>query len=532
MAIKTNKKLLSIVIKNETIKIAEVSKHGKAIKVHQIFEVPTPEGSVIDGMIEDMGALAGAFKSFLDFEKITTRDVVFSLVSGRIATKEVIIPEVRSNKIAEIVNTNASEYFPVDIEQYIIRYTVLEKVKEKENEDAKEDVKLRLQVIAVPASLVEKYYTLAAVAGLTIVDIDYAGNSSYQLLRQQINPNFNVVINIEKEETVVSIFENNYLKMQRSIPYGELVILQGVQELYNLQDEQEAFQKLKDENFLQTANVGRELMDSMEYLISSINRITDYYTSRNGSRHFDNAYLVGEVVLIPGLDKLLSTELNLALVPLQVLQNVTTTILDPDIQIRMTGYVSNIGALIEPMGIMSKLNEQQESAKNTMKTLTIVLAGAVVVSILITAVPFINMLTTKMKLESVQRHIAEIEEVNEVVADYYEAKDKADDVKEFAGLTYNHNDSLHLFIAELEKKIPSDVAFSGMSVASGSVSVSGTASSKSSVAKLIQQLESIQSVANVKVSSLSEVRDNADVTTVTFSLTCTFGAMEETETEE
>ena len=310
MAIKNKKKFLSIVIKSEHIKLCQVSKNGKNIKVHAAMIIQTPKGAVQDGLIEDMDALEQAIRRAVTNMGISSKDVIFSIVSGKIATKEVIIPEVKDNKIPEIVSANASEYFPVEIDEYIIKHTVLERFND-------EGVgKIRLQLVAAPKNMVEFYYALAKKLELHIETIDYSGNSIYRLLNGQVGKEFCTVIDIEGEGTVVSIFENNVLKMQRTIPYGRTLLIEAVMEKYGITTEEEVRKKLYEDKILNISLDTDDVTDSLSYLVNGIKRITDYYISRNAGKAFEKVYVLGDAVTIPGLLTLLSNEMGTDLTPI------------------------------------------------------------------------------------------------------------------------------------------------------------------------------------------------------------------------
>lgn len=517
MAIKSKKKLISIVIKNEEIKICELSKQGKTVKVFKAVEISTPEGTVDDGIIEKGRELAAAIRETLDKNHILSKEVVFSIYSGKIATKEEVIPEVRDNKIVEIINANASEYFPVNIDQYIIKHTILERFQE-ENEK-----KIKLQVVAAPIGLVEAYYDLAKELGLSVVDIDYAGNSLDQILKYQISDKFSVVINIEVGNTIVNIFENNSLKLQRNIPYGKGLIVGSVMEKYGIDSEDEAMEKLRNEDLFSDIKADSSLEDGIRYIINSVKRITDYYITRNGNRPFEEAYIIGNITTIKGMVNYLSEQLQLNLISLNTVQNIVVENNDEAIMRGITSYLVNIGAMINPIGLIAQTEGEDAVKKDSLRPLVILLIGSVAISAALIAMPLIDIIFSKSELSRIEDHIDKLSYIEKTVDEYYKSKDMLTDASAFAGISENNNDSLHIFIDKLEESIPSDVAFTSMSVASGAVNISGTATSKSSLAKLIQQLQAIDTVGNVNISSESEAEDNTGVITVTFSLTCTFG---------
>lgn len=527
MTIKNKKKLLSIVIKSEQIKLCEVSKNGKNLKIHSAVLIDTPKGAVSDGMIEDIQSLEQTIRQAMVSAGITTKNVIFSIVSGRIATKEVIIPEVKESRIPDIITANASEYFPVEVDEYIIKHTVLEKFTDEEMS------KLRLQLIAAPKNLVELYYSLAKKLEFSVETIDYSGNSIYQLLKGQIGKEYCTVINIEGEGTVVSIFDNNVLKMQRTIPYGKSILIEAVMEKYGISSEEEVKKKLYEDKILNISLDTDEVTDSLSYLVNGIKRITDYYVSRNGGQPFERAYVLGDAITIPGLITLLSNEMGTDLTPIAHFENVICDESLEGVERSITEYTSAIGALLAPIDIVSVQQEDVEKKKGgSIRTMVMILILAAVVSAVIVIMPLLDVWSYEDKIEKTQNNIDRLIYVEDIVDDYYVAKDKLTDALAFQAMSGNYNDYLHIFLQELEKKMPSDIAFNGMSVSSGSVSVSGTASSKSSLAKLIQQLNTIESVSNVNIANETEVMDNTGAITVSFSLTCTFGAVTETKPDE
>ena len=57
---------------------------------------------------------------------------------------------------------------------------------------------------------------LAKALGLKVAFVDYAGNSTYQIMKQQIGPEVSLVIQVENDGTVINIFKDNVLQLQRN----------------------------------------------------------------------------------------------------------------------------------------------------------------------------------------------------------------------------------------------------------------------------------------------------------------------------
>ena len=513
-ASKAKGKLVSIVINNEYIKICEITKSGKNSVVHKTVTIPAPEDCYVDGVIEQTDVLAKAIKVVMDEHRFNANNVAFSISSPRLATKEVLIPNVKANKIDKLVQANATEYFPVNMDEYIIQYTVLEKVEDQGQE------KIKLMVAAVPSEVVESYYGLAKALGLKVAFVDYAGNSTYQIMKQQIGPEVSLVIQVENDGTVINIFKDNVLQLQRNVPYGKSMLVNAVMEKYGLKYEA-ATTKLQNETLLHSRFDGDEVTESLRYMASNINRVIDYYVSRNRVS-IQKAYLIGHSTTIKGFATLLSNELNMPIEKVETLKNIAMDKKAYVEEATLTSYVTNLGAVIDPVDFVPKRMIDSGVKKENTKTLVIALIGAVVVAAALVLVPLGSVVVLNAEISKLNKSIDKLSSINDIVNEYYAAKDENNDIKAFAALTADSDDSLQDFVDYLEKNMPSDVVISSFNITSGAVSISGKAGSKASVAKFIQQLQKSPSVINVDVPTISESKDNAGSVEATFSLTCTF----------
>lgn len=514
MEIKAKSKVLSIVINNEFIKICELTKTGKTIMVHKAITVPTPERSYNDGMIRDRGTLAKKIKVALDDNRITTTNVEFSVASAKIAIKEVIIPNVKVNKIAEIINMNATEYFPVNIDEYIIQYSVLEHLIDDEN-------KIKVQVMAAPSEMIDAYYDLASTLGLKIDAVDYVGNSTYQALKRQVDNKPSVVIQVENDSTSINIFNNNVLQLQRTIPYGKSVLVNAVMDEFSLKYEP-ALKRLQTDEMLHGSFDGDPITESLKYLCNNVNRVIDYYITRNANKPIEKAYLIGNATTIKGFVALFEHQLSLPLEGIDTLKDVLSdkkTYVD---ETQFSNYITNIGALIAPVNFVPRKVVAKENSRDYGKSIKLLLMVSIIASILLVSVPFFMLISSKSKRDRMQDQVNAIKSIEDVVNEYYQAKDMASDVLGFQLLTGSNDDVLSAFIKSLETQLPTDVSITSMNVANGVVTISGGASSKSSVALTAQQLSAVENITSVKIGNETEAKDDNNVVTVNFSLTCQF----------
>lgn len=516
-AVKAKGKLVSIVINNEYIKICEITKSGKNVTVHKTVTIPTPDECYEDGVLENIPDLAKAIKGIMDEHRFSSNNIAFSISSPRLATKEVLIPNVKGDKIAKIVQANATEYFPVNMDEYIIQHTFLEKVEDQGQE------KIKLMVAAVPSEVAESYYNLAKTLGLKVAFIDYAGNSTYQIMKQQIGPEVSLVIQVENDGTVINIFKENVLQLQRMVPYGKSMLVNAVMDKYGLKYEA-ATAKLQNETLLHSRFDGDEVTESLRYMASNINRVIDYFVSRSRVS-IQKAYLIGHSTSIKGFATLLSNELNMPIEKVERLKNIAMDKKAYVEEATLTSYVTNLGAVIDPVDFVPKRMVEAGTKKENTKMIITGFFGAVAVSALLIVIPLVQIVALNAQIGTLNKDVNKLSDVNGIVNEYYLAKDKYNDLSAFASLTSDSDDSLQNFVSYLEKNMPSDVTVTNFNVTSGTVSISGKSKSKDSIAKFIQQLQKSSAISNVDVPSITETKSNTGAVEASFSISCVFTDM-------
>ncbi len=511
---------LTINFNNEFIKVCEVSKTNKGLIVHKVFSIPTPARAYRDGVIRDRNAIAKELTIVLQRHGITTTNVIYTISSTKIATKEVIIPYVAPKKIASIIRMNATEYFPVNIDEYIIESTVLEVI---ENPDNKKDKKLKLMVAAVPSKMIEEYYDFSSTMGFKIVAIDYLGNSTLQLLKMQTDVESSVMVQIENDATIISVFEKDVLQLQRTVPYGKTMIVNAVMEKRKIFNYDVALDILQKEQLIHPDFDGDEITESLKYLISNVSRIMDYQASRNSNKPIDKAYIVGNATYILGLEELFKNSLNAPVESISFLKGVIADKKTYVEETTLTAYIANIGAVIAPINFVPKeLAESKKKGGADFDQMKLVLGLAIAGAALLIVIPYVQMTMAKNEMEDAKARLEGILSIEGVMEDYYNVKAKYDDVNNFRLMTINNNDVICEFITDLEEVMPKGVQLVEMNIEDGYVEIKGEAFNKYSVAKFIQQVRSIENVWMVFDDNIKEdVDDNMNLV-AEFQFKCAF----------
>ncbi len=512
----SNSKVLTIDITNESITIVEVTpSNKKQSTIHNAIIFETPEDAYEDGVIRDKERIAEAIKSQLSANGITNKNAIFVLTSTKIVNREVLVPFVKENKIKGIINANSSEYFPVNIEDYVVSHSVLETVTDEEN-----NKQLRVLAVAAPENMVRSYYDLAALAGLKVVALDYIGNAMLQLIKTQTTEAMTtMVIQLGSESTVLNIVKGDTLLIQKTVTYGKNVVVNEVMDAKGV-DATTAMTLLQNERLLTVDFDDNAITGAFRYLINNIGRVMDFFTSKNPDKPIDDVFLTGDGALIKGIDGLFKVQLNVSTRVMDTLYNIK---FDPKIDLKIYNPVYlmvPIGAAFDPMGF--ELGEAgAKGSASSVDTTPLVIAFLILSVIIaggVTAYSFIAKNKAQSELDQVNRDIQAISDIEKIVTDCENAQNIYMDAENMYSYTENLNENVGTLITELEDKMPKGISLTAFNSTADGVDFTGNTKTYEDIASFAINLKDIECIDNTFIESVTENKD-AQSTDVTYDFT-------------
>ncbi len=544
------KKVISIETGIQWTKVALVDYRKKNPPVHEAFAFRTPEHAVEDGYIRDKDSLARALKEELVRRQIVEKDVVFTLSSSKVVTREVMIPYVKDNKIKGIIDVQSRDYFPMDISGYTISYSKMDVVED----DGKKQLKLLL--VAIPDNLLGNYVSFAQLAGLKVETFDYIGNGCIQLMCDSFVDNA-MIIQLEEQATVISILENKKLAFQRVTPYGYGATISTVVDhpILGIDDEERAFDFLLEHNVIfnkpsmpdngdpaqqaidqaQADEAYEDLAESLRYHLRIANTALDYYQNQVKQEFVGNVYLVGDGSRFAGIHKLFAQELPL---PLQKIdfakiidlrnqngvndkkkagkkehQDYTDPVLEESSNTRQpraatpVGFLSVIGAAVHPLDAKPKEMQAADSKKNDLHTAYVLLAGSLLLSLLL----ILGSSVRQLIAHSEHRHLTDqLESLAYVQQTYDESSRVQQEEQVYVTIddaTKTKNEYLLPLIEQLEAELPSAIKVTSMQTDDNLITLNMTADRKITVGQMLLNFQNVTLLTDPSIPSMSEQTD-------------------------
>ena len=531
-------KVLGIELDNGVTRVVEMDFKSKSPKIYHAFTVPTPMNLISeDGLVQESEAFRRSFKEALARIGVSADRAAFSVSSSRIINREIAVPMVKESKIETLLYQNASDYFPVNISDYKLIYNILGKVEE----DGKR--MHRLLVCAVPRDIIRSYYKLANYLGLDIAAIDFSGNGVFQAVKACAKELVKETVNSEKTELFISVYSEHavltFVKegticLQRMLSVGSSALM--MQLLPDSFDDTDpvAFDRLlrdRDDDICYSSLArgddpayGGEkarCTKALRSLVVSIRRSVEYYLSTvsNGSIE---VYLVGGALLYRGLTDLLSTELDLPVIPLESDLEKKYPSAGDSFPFTLAEFIAPIGACIQPINLANRQQAKTVSAGDIFNDRSVqntLLAIGVVCFLICGAIGAALVYMSGAERDAVLSHESQLnaelmglgnttanKTAYENAVKLYESLQNGIDSMDKYMETYN--DHFVEFIEELERKMPSQFRVFGISVSEKGVVMNIRVNTKEEAAYVIQTLRNCASVVMGTPSNITITQDS------------------------
>ena len=530
-------RVLSIEVEQSVTRVVEMDYGVKSPRIYNAFSFETPPGTLNEEGMTVNDSIVGLMRQGLTQNGIHTNKAIFALASSRIASKEVMIPTVKDNKIKQVLLANSKEYFPVDLSQYELVYRIMERMKEEKQ--------LKLMVFAVPRALLMSCQQLAKAWGFQLVGVDYSGNSIHQAMMRTMNPALAVTVCVEDRYSMLTIVKDGKVDFQRPISYGiddavEIVRTGGragggteygspeEPERLSGMSYLEAFERLRSGSYVNkrlgeeesskavddwdddvedpgTSGIRAKVTAEFELLIGSLSRVFDYYVSRNSDTEIEEIRLTGLGAGCQGLDRLLSNELGVAVTVLKDSRiGLSRNLLRN--KFKLAEYFIAVGATYEPLNFELASGGQKASSKanDSFALPLLVLVGGLALSGVILGLEFMNVMNltqdNQAMVDDIKRKLPAVEVYNKFLiqrktADGLRAADRNSDVP---------NDLFLRFLADMEAHMPSDMIIDTLSVSEDTMTISALCMSKESAAEALMQMRSFDTLLRVVSTELTE----------------------------
>ena len=562
------KKVVVVRVGAKTIRIVHMDNNPVNPTVYGCVRVPTPQGAVVDGEVKNIIDVSRRIRQACLEKGITSKDVIFSLSSSKIANRETTIPFVKDSKIQDIVMAKVDDMFPIDKDRYIFSYVKQgggRKAKEDETvtdgsekknveeelditDDTKDEKEKRkkkkggglnfsigkkskeseagnvidLLVYAAPIDLVRSYYALAEGCDFHVVAIEVDGNGIFQIMKRQVVEGVEMAVQINRDNTLINIMSKEKLLLQRVIPYGATTIIEAAMEepAFQVPEYDKASNLLASQRvLLHTFNASNpqndlsmqkriELTQSASSLIGNISRVMEYYNSRYRENPVQSIIVTGNGAKLAGIHELMTNELG---IPARTPTELSGVSFNRQIQVNtnILQYAGCFGTVFSPVNFVPDEIKNKSATKESVFSIAVVFAASFVLCAVLAIFSFVRVGTAQSDYERAHAKAVSMQTTEDR---YNELIQTLKRVRIYQDLNYTvdtNNNRLHDVLDHIKQSCPDKFRIDSITTTDEGGTINCTTNDKlASVAAVIIRLNLCTDIRNVMVSSaITETKD-------------------------
>ncbi|MFR0847848.1 MAG: pilus assembly protein PilM [Eubacterium sp.] len=511
------KKVVVVRVGEKITQIVHMENVANNPTVFGCVRVPTPEGSVSEGMIINEVEIAKRIEKACLEKGIHTKDVIFTVASAKIASRETVIPAVAKNKMDAVVMAKVADLFPVDVDKYIFTY----KVQGSDYQDKDQGKVRNVRIFAAPSDLIESYYKLAEEAEMNVISVEGDGNSIFQIMSRQVKNSVTMCIQINRDSTLVNVVTSNEMLLQRVIPYGVSVFTDAmIQEpVFGVDDYEKAYKVLSSQRVLvhsmNAANPSGdfstakriEITNNGEYLFSNIARVIEYYNSKYKDREIQNVICVGVGCSIAGIHELLSNELSVEVTTPTELEGVRFNkkiVIDAAI----LQYLNCFGSVFSPLNFVPKSMALRNARKGSLTGALAIFAGLVLVSLVLSGFSIIELMTASSNHDELQARKNALAPVEDQYNELTDVENQYNIMSNIKTYTNSNNNHFHELIDKLSEMVPKSFKIQSIQSDEDAVTMSASCNDRLSSLSLTQiQMNKVDNIKDVTIKEVAETED-------------------------
>ncbi len=511
------KKVVVVRVGEKTTHIVHMENGVSTPTVYGCVRVPTPENAVKEGVIIDVIEVARRIKKACQEKGIRTKDVIFTIASSKIASRETVIPAVQKAKQQQVVMAKVPDMFPVDMEKYIFSY----QVQGKEWEDGENGKVQDVRVFAAPSELVESYYALAEACGFNMIAVDADGNGIFQMMRRQVKEGVTMAIQVNRNSTLINVITSDKLLLQRVVPYGVNVFTEAMiqEEVFQANDYERAYQILTTQRvLLHNLNASNpendfsvekriEVTDSGEFLISNISRVIEYYNTKYKEQPILNIICTGQGCSVAGIHELMSNELGIPVTTPNEIQGIRFN-RKITIDAAILQYLNCFGSVFEPVRFVPREIANREAKKGSLTGAVLIFSGLMLLSVVLAGLSFIQLFVAKEERDAMKSRYNALIPIEQQYNDLVSIENNYLLTQIIRNYTDTHNNHFHELLTQISAIVPKSFRIQSIQSDEEKVTISATTTDRlSSLPVLRIQLNKIDNIEKVWIDEIAETSD-------------------------
>ena len=303
-------------IGHKSIKLAQVTRHGKVIKVLGYGTCAFPPDTVIEGIIADPEIIAAAVRPVLTklaAGRISAHKVAAALPVSKVFVRTIQLPAMSSTDLDQAVKLEAEQYVPVPLADLYLDYQVIEQVAGGEGKEAQ----VNILMVAAPRAIVDSYIQLFDLLSLEVdsLEVGLAAVTRVMLLGGG-SDHGSLVVDFGSHSADMAVYDR-VIRLTGTVAIGSDDLTTTLAAKLGITTDQA--NEIKFKFGIGPSGLQPKIVDALglqlKAITAEIKKVIKYYEDRNAKdKAITQIILSGGGASMPGLVEYFNTQLKLPIV--------------------------------------------------------------------------------------------------------------------------------------------------------------------------------------------------------------------------
>ncbi len=301
-----SKKIIGLDIGTSAVKLIELDEVKGSYRLKNFGLAKLPKETIVNGVIINADPLIQAIKNLVANLKINKKNVSISISGHPVIIKKISLPFMSEDELEPMIETEAEQYIPFDLEEVNIDFQILG--VNDENAD-----QMNVMLVAAKKAMIEEYNEVIKNTGLkpNIIDIDvFALENMFNINYDLEDDEVTALIDIGASVTNINILKEGTSIFNRDVFLGGNQVTEEIQKELSVSFEEAEALKTGEK----IEGIDPELLDQTISKITAsitreIQRTLDFFTGSTYAE-INHIYLSGGGAKTPGIKDLIEEKAN------------------------------------------------------------------------------------------------------------------------------------------------------------------------------------------------------------------------------
>lgn len=308
------KNILGVDLGSTSIKLVELKRDGKMPSLVTYGYLEKASGDIARGDQDFLQqSTIDSLKKLCQRAGVTTNLAVTALPNFSVFFSIITLPAMPDKELKEAITTKAKKIIPLPIEEVILDWKILEKIKlvSDSQDGGKRGENFRILINVASKKLVKRYMDVFKGANLQLVSLE---TESFALARALVDgdPSTVMVVDFSAVSTDIIVVEKTIPIFNRSIDVGGVALTRALAENLHL-DFQKAEQFKRDLGMAGETEIPSAIKTTLQSIVEEIKYSISIFKSQN-NKNIEKIILSGGSAYLNKISEFFSQELAIKVI--------------------------------------------------------------------------------------------------------------------------------------------------------------------------------------------------------------------------